>query len=280
MLNLIKITALKNYNILITGHKGFIGNSLLLKLDKMGFTQDKILLFEKEDIDKNKNWETTLRKSVSSSNIIFHIGADSNTQNENSNEVLFYNYYFSKVLFDSVKNLETKIIYSSSAACYGSGNQPENIYGWSKYLAEQYGHSVSNKFISLRYFNVYGPGESHKGRMASIANQAMLSDKETFKLFPGKPKRDFVYIDDVVDANVFAMTNDVSKGIFDVGSGEQSTFEQVLEILDKKVDYHEKSSIPKSYQSSTLANRNKFLPGWIPEYNLEKGLKKYMKAMK
>tara|TARA_B100001175_G_C19468376_1_gene620354 strand:+ start:161 stop:901 length:741 start_codon:yes stop_codon:yes gene_type:complete len=246
----------------------------------MGIAQDKILVFEKEDIDKNKNWETTLTERVKSSNIIFHVGADSNTQNENSNEVLFYNYYFSKVLFDIAKTFETKIIYSSSAACYGSGSQPENIYGWSKYLAEQYGYSVSDKFISLRYFNVYGPGESHKGRMASIANQAMLNDKEAFKLFPGKPKRDFVYIDDVVSANIFAMINNISKGIFDVGSGEQSTFEQILEILDKKVDYHEKSFIPKSYQSSTLANRNKFLPEWSPKYSLEQGLKKYMNAMK
>ncbi len=280
MLNLIKIKILKNYNILITGHKGFIGNSLLLKLDKIGYARDKILLFEKEDIDKNKQWETNLRQIVENSKIIFHIGADSNTQNEDSNEVLFYNYYFSKVLFDIAKYFKTKIIYSSSAACYGSGQHPENIYGWSKYLAEQYGHSILDKFISLRYFNVYGPGETHKGKMASIANQAMLSDEDIFKLFPGKPKRDFVYIDDVVNANIFAMTNNVPKGIFDVGSGEQNTFEQVLKILDKKADYYDKSLIPKSYQFSTLANKNKFLPEWSPEYNLQQGLEKYMKAMK
>lgn len=274
------IILLKNYNILITGHKGFIGNSLLLKLLEMDVSQDNILLFEKEDIENNKNWESSLRQYVENTSIIFHIGADSNTQNENFNEVFFYNYYFSKVLFDIAKNFQTKIIYSSSAACYGSGKLPENIYGWSKYLAEQYGYSVLDDFISLRYFNVYGPGENHKGKMASIANQVLLSDEECFKIFPGKPKRDFVYIDDVIDANIFAMTNNVPKGIFDVGSGYQNSFEEVLEILDKKVVYYDSSFIPKNYQFTTLSNKNNFLPDWSPKYSLQKGLKKYKKSMK
>jgi ADP-L-glycero-D-manno-heptose 6-epimerase len=269
---------LKNYNILITGHKGFIGSSLLLRLENMGLVKNKILLFEKEDIDNN-NWKNTLNDYVKSSDIIFHIGADSNTQNENFNEVLFYNYYFSKILFDIAKNSETKVIYSSSAACYGTENLPENIYGWSKYLAEQYGHSILDKFISLRYFNVYGPGENHKGLMASVANQAMKSDKETFNLFPGKPKRDFVYIDDVVNANIVAMTSEVSKGIFDVGSGVQNSFEKVLQVLGKKFSYHDRSLIPEGYQYSTIANRNNFLPDWVPEYDLERGLKKYKKVI-
>jgi len=281
LLKFIKITTLKNYNILVTGYKGFIGSSLLseLKKDKPNKFSE-ILLFEKDDIDENKQWERKLEELVESSQIIFHIGADSNTLNHNVNEVIFYNYYFSKILFDFVGSSNKRVIYSSSAACYGSSNIPENIYGWSKYLAEQYGLIKIKNFNALRYFNVYGPGENHKGKMSSVAYQALTSSDPYFKLFPGNPKRDFIYIKDVINANIFCMMNDINKGVYDVGTGEQKTFENILEILNKKVDYYDSSIIPENYQFSTQANKNKFIPGWKAEYNLNKGLKAYIESTK
>ena len=111
---------------------------------------------------------------------------------------------FSKVLVDHAYNLNKKIIYSSSAANEGSGNGiPNNIYGWSKLLAENYGIAKGGDFIALRYFNVYGPGEEHKGKMASMAYQAYK--KGEVYLFPGGPTRDFIYIEDVVKANITAV---------------------------------------------------------------------------
>ncbi len=268
-------------NILITGHEGFIGKSVLNEIKTtLSNKYEEIFLFEKNDIDSDTNWLAKLESLIKQTDTIVHIGADSSTQNPNFNEVLFYNYYFSKVLFDFVGESEKKVIYSSSAACYGTDGIPSTIYGWSKYLAEQYGYSNVKNFYGLRYFNVYGPGESKKGNMASVANQAILSGNNFFKLFPGEPKRDFVYISDVVNANIYPILNNVDRGVYDVGSGEQNTFEKVLEILNINVEYYEENVIPGNYQFSTLASKEKFLKGWKPEFDLLKGLKAYKENFK
>ena len=122
------------------------------------------------------------------------------------------------------------MIYSSSAANYGErGENPSNLYGWSKYTAEDY--VISNGGIALRYFNVYGPGEENKGSMASVALQMTRNYKEgkEIKLFPKKPKRDFVYIKDIISANLYAFENfnSLSGKYYEVGSGESRTFEDV-----------------------------------------------------
>jgi nucleoside-diphosphate-sugar epimerase len=252
---------------------------VLNKLESMNDKYDELLLFEKKDIDKNNDWIKRIQELVSISDVIFHIGADSNTMNYDVNEMLFYNYYFSKVLFDFVGGSNKKVIYSSSAACYGENGLPENIYGWSKYLAEQYGSSKVKNFIGLRYFNVYGPGEDRKGKMSSIAFQALTDSSKTFKLFPGQPKRDFVYIEDVVDANISSMHPDTPSGIFDVGSGVQSEFEEIMYFINREFEYLSESSIPKNYQFSTLADKKKFLPSWCPKFNLEDGLVAYKEAL-
>ena len=264
-------------NILITGYDGFIGKAVLDEINtSYSKNFDEVFLFEKKDIDTAGNWIASLENLVSKSDVIIHIGADSSTQNPNFNEVLFLNYYFSKKLFELVGDSEKKVIYSSSAACYGTDGIPTTIYGWSKYLAEQHGYSMIKNFYALRYFNVYGPGESKKGKMASVANQAMQSTAKPFKLFPGKPKRDFVYIKDVVGANLFPIFNEITSGIYDVGSGEQNTFENVLNLLNIEYEYYKKNLIPENYQFHTLSLKENYLPNWTPEYNLELGLKEYM----
>ena len=250
---------------LVTGHNGFFGSNLLTKLS------DDVVKLERDFLD-DEDWKYKLNPLVKSVDIIFHIGAVSDTTLQDSTEMLVYNYIFSKELFDLVQKYNKKVIYSSSAACYGDGDGiPNNIYGWSKYLTENYGMAKVSNFVALRYFNVYGPGEEHKGKMASVAYQAW--EKGEFKLFPKEPVRDFVYVDDIVSANIHAI--DSPKGIYEVGSGEARTFEDVLDNMEIKYTYHSEDKIPEWYQFYTKSDKSKWLPGWNPKYNLEKGIKKY-----
>ena len=251
---------------LITGHKGFIGSNLLKQLS------GNVIKIEKDFLD-NDDWKYLLRLYIKSVDIIFHVGAISDTLLQDSTEMLKYNYVFSKELFDLAQKYKKKVIYSSSAACYGDGNGiPNNIYGWSKLLAEDYGMAVCDNFISLRYFNVYGPGENKKGKMASVVFQSYTEGN--FKLFPKNPKRDFVYVDDIVSANIHAI--DSPKGIYEVGSGEARTFEDVLDNMELLYSYHSEDKIPWWYQFYTKSDKSKWLHGWKPRYKLEDGIKKYL----
>jgi ADP-L-glycero-D-manno-heptose 6-epimerase len=216
--------------------------------------------------------ETRLGSMVKQCDGIFHIGAISDTTEQDPNYMLYWNYTTSKILFDLARKYNKKVVYSSSAACYGDGNGiPNNIYGWSKLLAEEYGLKACEKFVALRYFNVYGPGEEHKGKMASVAYQAYIADK--FKLFPGDIKRDFVFINDVVNANLHAM--ELERGVFDVGSGVAEPFQTLVSGIGVKFDYHIEDKIPSWYQYYTQANKSKFIPLWVPEYSVTQGTKLY-----
>jgi ADP-L-glycero-D-manno-heptose 6-epimerase len=170
------------------------------------------------------------------------------------------------------------LIYSSSAANYGQNDKyPSNLYGWSKYVAEQY--VISNNGIGLRYFNVYGPGEENKGKMSSVAYQCYKNKNEggDWKLFPKKPTRDFVYIKDVISANFYAEKNyeKLNKKWYEVGSGESRSFEDVLDNMGVPYSYHEEEKIPKGYQFFTCSNKIKWMHGWTADFNLEKGIEDY-----
>ena len=192
------------------------------------------------------------------------------------------NYESTKVLVDWASSNKVPLVYSSSAANYGTnGRFPSNLYGWSKYVGE--GYASSNGCISLRYFNVYGPGEVDKLNMASFFQQATLKTKqgEVPKLFPGEPRRDFVYIKDIISANLKAYENyELARGgIFDVGTGEPRTFESALEILNIEYEYTLFESKPIGYQEYTCADRGKRVPGWEPKYSLEAGLNDYRETL-
>lgn len=261
--------------IIITGTKGFIGGNLLDRL------KGKFDILEiNEDIFDYKDWIGELNSILLDFNpsTIFHIGACSNTLESDVNYMMKVNYEFTKILSDYCFDNDVKLIYSSSAANYGiNGLYPSNLYGWSKYIAENY--VLKNNGLALRYFNVYGFGEQNKGNMASVAYQMYLKKlkNEEIKLFPLKPKRDFVYIDDVIDANIFA--NDNYKTLcgfyYEVSSGESRLFEDIMNIFGLSYSYANKELIPKGYQFLTQSNKEKWMPNWHPKYNLEKGLKKY-----
>ena len=115
--------------------------------------------------------------------------------------------------------------------------------------------------------------------MASVAHQMFNRHKsnQPVQLFPGRPQRDFIYVDDVVSANVHAMVgyDDLCGKYYDVGSGEANSFETVLEHLNIPYTYKDKSEMPDNYQMYTKADQSKMMPEWEPKFTLEQGLKKY-----
>jgi len=265
--------------IIITGTDGFIGNNLKKKLS------DLYEIIEiNESVFKSTDWYDEVSKLFwLDITAVFHVGACSNTLEQDVNYMMLLNYEFTKHIMNLSKNKKIPFIYSSSAANYGVNNQhPSNLYGWSKYVAEDY--VVSNGGIGLRYFNVYGPGEEHKGKMSSVAYQMFIKVKnnEPIFLFPKKPKRDFIYIEDVVSANIFALENydNLNSKYYEVGSGVARTFEDVLNLMEIKYQYFPENSIPIGYQFFTQSNSKKWMPSWSPKFNLELGIKNYLQYLK
>ena len=188
---------------------------------------------------------------------IFHQGACTTTTEWDGCYMMKNNYTYSKHLLNYCLGHEVPFLYASSAAVYGTqlsftenqGNEsPINVYGYSKYLFDEYVRqkSINNKsqVIGLRYFNVYGPGEQHKGEMASTVfhfNNQLLSEK-CVKLFKGsggyadgEQLRDFIYVDDVIAVNLWFFENPAISGIFNVGTGKCWSFNDVARTI---VDWH------------------------------------------
>jgi len=271
---------------LLTGYNGFIGQNLKKVLIKRGYN---ILGIEKENVIEYLGEDINVFDNlVRECDVIFHVGAISDTANQDYHEMLLYNYQFTKILTDLANKHGKKVIYSSSASVYGDGHNtsvPNNIYAWSKLLGEEYGRlSYPEGFTSLRYFNVYGPGEEHKGNMSSIGYQAYLHHHQnnriySFNLFPKKPTRDFVYVKDVVSANIAA--SEAECGIYDVGSGSSRSFEDFLYNMSKiPYNYVSEDKIPEWYQFYTKANEEMWLPNWEPMFQLEDGCRDYLNYLK
>jgi ADP-L-glycero-D-manno-heptose 6-epimerase len=259
--------------IIITGTHGFVGSNLKTILE-----EDFEIIEINEDVFKG-DW----RDSVSlhfwfDIKYVFHIGACSDTLETDVNYMMTRNFEFTRHLVDLCKTKKVPLIYSSSAANYGTNNEhPSNLYGWSKYAAECY--VISNGGIALRYFNVYGPGEEHKGKMSSVAFQMFQKHQKEEKvyLFPKKPKRDFVYIKDVLRANVYAAKHfsELLGKYYEVGSGKAEAFEKVLNTLQIPFEYVSEKMIPVGYQFFTESTPKKWMKGWEPIYDLESGLLEY-----
>lgn len=252
--------------VVVTGHKGFIGKNLIKRFENaVGIDESYDLELINGFLDANKP------------DVVFHIGACSDTLVKDVGYVMEVNYLATKWITDWCVKNNSKIIYASSAAIYGTENKPANLYAWSKLVGEDY--VINNGGIALRYFNVYGPGEEHKGRMASVVYQNW--GNENIKLFPNKPKRDFVYVDDVVNANIYAYNNyDKLKGKwYEVGSGEAKSFEDIFDYLELSYTYHSEDKIPNGYQFYTKSDTNNWMPGWKSEFNLETGIQKYKKYL-
>ena len=263
--------------VLVTGSNGFIGRNLSKHLGKLGFT---VKLLD-SDYFNELDWQNSLLGLLNNFHpkVIFHVGACSNTLEHNVQFMMEQNYQSTKLISDWCKDEKRNLIFSSSAANYGiNGKYPSNLYGWSKYVAEDYVRKSGG--IALRYFNVYGPGEENKGAMSSFLYQAYVNRNhgEKVLLFPGGPTRDFIYIKDVVGANLYAMENflDLAGAYYDVATGCSRLFEDVLNLAGIEFAYSDESKIPAGYQFYTCGDTKKWMSGWKPDYSLEEGVADYL----
>lgn len=230
---------------------------------------------------------------------IFHQGAISDTTCANQELVLKTNFESFEFFINKAKNDGATLIYASSAAIYGKatttnivseGEVPENVYGFSKLLMDKRLREVAEddlRIISLRYFNVYGEGEYFKGTTASMILQLaeQIKREKRVRLFEfGEQKRDFVYIKDVIQANIKAMEAQKS-GIYNVGSGVARSFNDIVAILKThfgkfEVEYFKNPH--KFYQDFTCADISSTKADlfYEPRYSLESGIEDYMPFLK
>ena len=302
--------------ILITGGAGFIGSNLVKELqsiypkaniwvlDDFSSGHFKNLLgFKGEvitaDLSEPSLWEWL--KGKFHFDVVFHQGAITDTTVMDQFKMLRVNADSMRFILDAVLAWKAKLIYASSAGVYGNspspmreeeGEFPENPYGFSKLMMDQIALNFMEenphiKVVGLRYFNVYGPGESYKGKTASMAYQLykQMREGKRPRLFKwGEQRRDFVYIKDVIRANLLAMERDVS-GIFNIATGMARSFNEIVSILNQLLgtnlepDYFD---CPYDfYQNYTQADitKAKELLGYEPQYSLEEGIKDYLKHL-
>lgn len=249
-------------SILVTGAAGFIGCNNVLELNRRGYTDivavDNLTKSEKfvnlakcqisDYFDKVDFIERVRRDALPIPDAIFHQGACSDTMETDGRYMMENNYRYTLELFNWAQRHRVPFIYASSAATYGASQVfvedvknegPLNVYGYSKYLFDQvlraHMHELKAPVVGLRYFNVYGPHEQHKGRMASVAFHQYFQFKKEgrVRLFAGClgygngcQMRDFVYVEDVINVAMYFMTAGKS-GIFNCGSGRAQPFNDV-----------------------------------------------------
>ena len=247
---------------IVTGAAGFIGSRLVEGLNRRGIT-DIIAVDNLAQSDKFRNlakceisdyldqaeFLAELDKLDGAVGAVFHQGACSDTMESDGRYMMENNYRYSMRLLDWCLDEQVPLLYASSAAVYGAGTEfreerrferPLNVYGYSKFLFDQSVRRIldeaDSQVVGLRYFNVYGPNEAHKGRMASVAfhafNQFRAEGK--VKLFvgsdgygDGEQRRDFVHVDDAVAVNLWMLEHPEVSGIFNCGTGRAQTFNEV-----------------------------------------------------
>jgi ADP-L-glycero-D-manno-heptose 6-epimerase len=299
--------------IVVTGGEGFIGQNLIKKLEKQGNIGVVSLDTKSNNLGFIYSW---LLGNTADIDCIFHLGAITDTTEMDRNKFDEYNVGASIFIFNLCAMYNIPLIYASSAATYGDGSlgfddekditelMPLNPYGWSKqqfdrYVLEQ--HQLPPFWVGLKFFNVYGYGEDHKEKMASMVYQMFKRlTKEHFadiKLFrshrpdykDGEQLRDFIYVDDVVDICIWMYKNKPMSGIYNVGTGKARTFNDMAKAVykcvynsDPFIQYFDvPPKIRDKYQYFTEAKINKLRgAGYNHDFHeLEEGVEKYIQKL-
>ena len=320
--------------ILITGGAGFIGSNLLAALDARGAhelvvcdrlgTDDKWRNIAKRNVAEIVPPEELLTyvddfEVRSRLDTIFHLGAISSTTETDADLIVRNNFTLSKRLWELCAEHELRLIYASSAATYGDGAQgfdddagpvalarlrPLNPYGWSKHLFDRFvaqevasdDHTPPRQWAGLKFFNVYGPNEYHKGAMRSVVAQLYprLADGESARLFrshrpeyeDGGQMRDFVWVGDCVDVMVWLYENPDVCGLFNMGTGEARSFADLAHAVfaamgrEPEIEYVDTpEEIRDRYQYFTQARMDRLRKaGYARDFTaLEDGVATYVR---
>lgn len=297
------MNALEQGRILVTGGAGFIGSALIWALNERGY--DNILV---SDIlgtgDKYRNLvPLRFRDYIEADDLlhrlqqtpaafgdlgcILHLGANSSTTENNCTHLIRNNYEYTKALAHWALEHEARFVYASSAATYGDGSQgmedsscarlhslrPLNMYGYSKHLFDLYAraHGLLDRIVGLKYFNVFGPNEDHKGDMRSLVHKAFQQIRETGKvqLFKshrpdfqdGEQQRDFLYVKDAVNMTLHLTASPKASGLFNIGTGQAHTWNALAKAifdalsLPPQIEYIDMPlPLREKYQYFTQAN--------------------------
>lgn len=315
--------------IIITGAAGFIGSVLVQQFNQMG-VKDLLLVDSLDDGDKWLNlrelkfasiihpselWDHPIWKKPGAVKAVYHMGACSDTTETNMDFLYDNNTLYTNLLFEKCALKKVPICYASSAATYGAGEQgydddqkklpglkPLNKYGWSKQLSDEWALQQKKTppcWFGVKFFNVFGPNEYHKGKMSSVVYHGFnqIKAQGEVKLFKshkdgftdGGQKRDFVYVKDVCRAMIELMAAGKKKpalsGIYNLGTGEARTFEDLAKAtfaaLNKKPNIHYidmPENLRAQYQYFTQANMSK-LNKALPKFKfmkLEAAVKDYV----
>jgi ADP-L-glycero-D-manno-heptose 6-epimerase len=290
--------------IIVTGGAGFIGSAIVAALNKRGIDnivvvddlgsdmrwKNLVNLSFADYINKDDFLELVLEDDFHQDiKTIFHMGACSSTTETNASYLIQNNFQYTKLLASWAFEHDIRFIYASSAATYGDGSKgfsddeeklgelaPLNMYGYSKQLFDLWArrHGLLEQIVGLKYFNVFGPNEYHKADMRSFVLKAyeQIRSEGKVKLFKsynpdypdGQYKRDFLYVKDAVDMTLFFMDNPQVNGIFNIGTGNARTWNDMVKAvfaaMDKKPDIEfvdMPENLQKQYQYFTQADMTK-----------------------
>lgn len=266
------MSELTQKSILVTGGAGLIGSALVWELNRRG-RQDIVVADHLEVDEKWKNLvplqysdyvdaDRLLAEVECDPNylkdfgLILHLGACSATTEKDAGYLMQNNYEYTKTLAQASLDVGAKFVYASSAATYGDGSQgmddtdpnldrlrPLNAYGYSKHLMDLWAmrEGVLDNLVALKYFNVYGPNEDHKGEMRSLVHKAYHQIVDTGKLGlfksehpdykDGEQMRDFLYVKDAVNMTLHLAASDKAGGVYNIGSGEANTWIRIANSL-------------------------------------------------
>lgn len=322
----------KDKLIIVTGGLGFIGSNLIAELERRGYRRVTVVdTFGTGDkwknISRRSNVEEVihpdeldeyLRSHAEETGAVVHLGAISATTERDVDLLYSNNYLFSRRLYENCRMHDIPLIYASSASVYGSSQdfedsdtpekisalRPLNAYGWTKKLTDLYIASDGGfgkntpQTVGLRFFNVYGPNEYHKGRMASVMlhfwREALengvikLFESTAPELADGEQSRDFVHVDDCTALICWLLEHPEVSGIYNVGTGNSVTYNKVartiFECLGMSPDIHYKempADVRAHYQNHTRARMEKLEAAGYPGNfrDAGRGIRDYMKIL-